>query len=124
MTISFVDIYKPFRLIIFHALIPFVRFVSSCVGMTFSVFDFFFLFYLSTNPCMFCCSPKELHFREYSLPKDVSSIVPSGANNYTRYYSKCFMLTIVPRISYERYHIYHTSANILITFLHRICENN
>jgi len=43
-------------------------------------------------------SPKELHFRDYSLPEGVSSVVPSGVNNLASHHCKCYLLTIVCRM--------------------------
>jgi hypothetical protein len=50
---------------------------------------------LIQNPlfCLFICqstvfhsSPKELHFRRYSLPDHADTIVPSGMNDDAEYY--------------------------------------
>ena len=56
------------------------------------------LFYFENDTNILYRSPKELHFRDYSLPEGVSSVVPSGVNNLASHHCKCYLLTIVCRI--------------------------
>jgi hypothetical protein len=92
----------------------------------FSLCSSYVLFCHNNKSTMFYCSPEKLHYRGYTLPKDVSSVVPSGVNNTASHLLKCCLCIIVRRILCYQYHTYHlrtnNDLNIASGFMQTICR--
>jgi hypothetical protein len=84
------------------------------------------MFYCHNKSTMFYCSPKKLDFRGYTLPKHVSSVVPSGVKNTASHLLKCCLCIVVRIILCCQYHTYHlrtnSDLNIASGFMQIICR--
>lgn len=69
----------------FHSILFLCWYDCFCYCASSCVFSYFF----NNRSIVFICSPKNIDFRKYELPKGVSSVVPSGLNSI--HHSKCYL---------------------------------